>query len=263
MCAILQIREFGRLLANISEQAAVLVISWPTPKHFPRVICIPWPIIFIQWSSCLDFTVMQVSKHAKDVQELLWARTSGGRELQIMCCRPFEIRPWLQFGRGRPQMLPEYMHHALNALAGQTLFFSMCEWQNHSATHMMAGYSYREFSMLVTTDGIDSDWETITDRLDLNDKWHAYAGPEGWNEPDLLELSIQIHASNECPERSGGGKNMVLWSWWCCSIERTRLRISKPHGRILNCLVMHAVLDPWKRKPVGGECCEWAMCQQW
>jgi hypothetical protein len=50
------------------------------------------------------------------------------------------------------------------------------------------GRTYRKF--IADHTYIDSDWETITDRLELNDKWHAYAALRGWNEPDIMEKKI-------------------------------------------------------------------------
>jgi alpha-galactosidase len=75
------------------------------------------------------------------------------------------------------------MHDALND-TGHPLFFSMCEWgQEDPATWAMpVGNSWR------TTGDINPSWRSITTLLDANDKWHAYAGPGGWNDPDMLEV---------------------------------------------------------------------------
>jgi alpha-galactosidase len=75
------------------------------------------------------------------------------------------------------------MHDALNA-SGHAIFFSMCEWgQEDPATWAMSvGNSWR------TTGDIYPTWKSITNILDANDKWHSYAGPGGWNDPDMLEV---------------------------------------------------------------------------
>ncbi|VAI17065.1 unnamed protein product [Triticum turgidum subsp. durum] len=39
-----------------------------------------------------------------------------------------------------------------------------------------------------TTEDIKNTWESMTDNADKNDKWAPYAGPGGWNDPDMLEV---------------------------------------------------------------------------
>ncbi|KAG6418550.1 hypothetical protein SASPL_120754 [Salvia splendens] len=39
-----------------------------------------------------------------------------------------------------------------------------------------------------TTYDIEDTWESMTAVADINDKWAAYAGPGGWNDPDMLEV---------------------------------------------------------------------------
>jgi alpha-galactosidase len=39
-----------------------------------------------------------------------------------------------------------------------------------------------------TFQDIRNDWDWILTCLDYNDKWHQYAGPGGWNDPDILEV---------------------------------------------------------------------------
>ncbi|XP_020694514.2 alpha-galactosidase-like [Dendrobium catenatum] len=68
--------------------------------------------------------------------------------------------------------------------AGRNIFFSICEWgREHPATWApMVGNSWR------TTDDIHDDWDSMTDCADQNDKWASFAGPGGWNDPDMLEV---------------------------------------------------------------------------
>jgi alpha-galactosidase len=75
------------------------------------------------------------------------------------------------------------MHDALNA-SGHALFFSMCEWgrADPAAWAMSVANSWR------TTGDISPNWNSITNILDANDNWHSYAGPGGWNDPDMLEV---------------------------------------------------------------------------
>ncbi|CAI9768266.1 unnamed protein product [Fraxinus pennsylvanica] len=75
------------------------------------------------------------------------------------------------------------MRDALNA-TGRTIFYSLCEWGLNDPALWAGkiGNSWR------TTDDIKDNWESMTTIADLNDKWAAYAGPGGWNDPDMLEV---------------------------------------------------------------------------
>ncbi|XP_030553301.1 alpha-galactosidase-like [Rhodamnia argentea] len=68
--------------------------------------------------------------------------------------------------------------------SGRKIFFSLCEWgQEDPATWASAiGNSWR------TTGDISDHWDSMTSRADQNDKWASYAGPGGWNDPDMLEV---------------------------------------------------------------------------
>lgn len=67
---------------------------------------------------------------------------------------------------------------------GHPIFYSLCEWgRDHPATWgSKVGNSWR------TTQDINNSWTSITSRVDLNDRWAHYAGPGGWNDPDMLEI---------------------------------------------------------------------------
>ncbi|CAI9302578.1 unnamed protein product [Lactuca saligna] len=75
------------------------------------------------------------------------------------------------------------MRDALNS-TGRTIFYSLCEWGEDDPALWAGnvGNSWR------TTDDITDTWESMTSIADLNDKWAAYAGPGGWNDPDMLEV---------------------------------------------------------------------------
>ncbi|RZC71547.1 hypothetical protein C5167_034780 [Papaver somniferum] len=68
--------------------------------------------------------------------------------------------------------------------SGRSIFFSLCEWgdQDPATWAPGLGNSWR------TTGDIEDKWESMTKLADLNDKWAAYAGPGGWNDPDMLEV---------------------------------------------------------------------------
>ena len=75
------------------------------------------------------------------------------------------------------------MHDALNE-TGHPIFFSLCEWGYKDPATWAApvGNSWR------TTTDIQPNWKSITTLLDLNNQWYEYAGPGGWNDPDMLEV---------------------------------------------------------------------------
>nr|ADE77708.1 unknown [Picea sitchensis] len=82
-----------------------------------------------------------------------------------------------------PQERYPKMSEALSN-AGCPIFYSMCEWgdQNPATWGPKIANSWR------TTGDIQDNWDSITSRADQNDQWAAYAGPGGWNDPDMLEV---------------------------------------------------------------------------
>jgi len=75
------------------------------------------------------------------------------------------------------------MRDALNA-TGRSIFYSLCEWgvDDPAVWAKEVGNSWR------TTDDINDTWASMTTIADLNNKWASYAGPGGWNDPDMLEV---------------------------------------------------------------------------
>ncbi|CAO2820740.1 unnamed protein product [Amaranthus hypochondriacus] len=75
------------------------------------------------------------------------------------------------------------MRDALNA-TGRPIFYSLCEWgvDDPALWAGEVGNSWR------TTDDINDSWASMTTLADLNNKWASYAGPGGWNDPDMLEV---------------------------------------------------------------------------
>ncbi|CAN0854850.1 unnamed protein product, partial [Linum grandiflorum] len=67
---------------------------------------------------------------------------------------------------------------------GRPIFFSMCEWgvEDPASWASTIGNSWR------TTGDINDTWERMLKRADKNDEWASYAGPGGWNDPDMLEV---------------------------------------------------------------------------
>ncbi|XP_062189714.1 alpha-galactosidase 3 isoform X2 [Phragmites australis] len=83
----------------------------------------------------------------------------------------------------KPQKRYPPMRDALNS-TGRQIFYSLCEWgQDDPALWAgKVGNSWR------TTDDIVDTWKSMTDIADKNNKWASYAGPGGWNDPDMLEV---------------------------------------------------------------------------
>ncbi|CAI0472756.1 unnamed protein product [Linum tenue] len=82
-----------------------------------------------------------------------------------------------------PQVRYPIMSKAL-LKTGRPIFFSLCEWgvEDPATWGPGVGNSWR------TTGDIADNWERMTKRADKNDKWASYAGPGGWNDPDMLEV---------------------------------------------------------------------------
>ncbi|KAK9665970.1 hypothetical protein RND81_14G150200 [Saponaria officinalis] len=85
-------------------------------------------------------------------------------------------------GKGAKERYPPMSTALQNC--GKEIFFSLCEWGAEDpatwAGHL--GNSWR------TTGDIQDNWDSMTSNADLNDKWAPYAGPGGWNDPDMLEV---------------------------------------------------------------------------
>jgi len=75
------------------------------------------------------------------------------------------------------------MRDALNK-SGRAIFYSMCEWgvDDPAKWAKEVGNSWR------TTGDISDSWSSMINIIDKNDKWADYAGPGGWNDPDMLEV---------------------------------------------------------------------------
>ena len=75
------------------------------------------------------------------------------------------------------------MRDALNK-TGRHIYYSMCSWgaDEVSTWGKDVGNSWR------TTGDINDNWKSMTRIIDQNNKWYEYAGPGGWNDPDMLEV---------------------------------------------------------------------------
>ena len=77
----------------------------------------------------------------------------------------------------------EKMRDALNK-TGRQIFFSICSWGREKVSTWGKDYgnSWR------TTRDIKDNWKSMIRIIDLNNKWYKFAGPGGWNDPDMLEV---------------------------------------------------------------------------
>ncbi|KAL6897322.1 hypothetical protein ACP4OV_007018 [Aristida adscensionis] len=68
--------------------------------------------------------------------------------------------------------------------SGRNIFYSLCEWgvDDPATWASGVGNSWR------TTGDIKDTWASMTSIADKNNKWASYAGPGGWNDPDMLEV---------------------------------------------------------------------------
>jgi len=83
----------------------------------------------------------------------------------------------------KPEARYPVMRDALNK-TDHRIFYSVCEWgiDDPAIWAPKVGNSWR------TTDDIEDNWNSMYSRAELNDQWWEYAGPGGWNDPDMLEV---------------------------------------------------------------------------
>jgi len=83
----------------------------------------------------------------------------------------------------KPEVRYPVMRDALNA-TGRKISYSMCEWgvDNPVSWAPLVGNSWR------TTGDISDNWNSMLSNLDQTEPLFTYAGPGGWNDPDMLEV---------------------------------------------------------------------------
>jgi alpha-galactosidase len=82
-----------------------------------------------------------------------------------------------------PKIAYPTMRDALKA-TGRPILFSMCEWGTSKPWTWSRGVAH----MWRTTGDISDRWNSFTRLLDLQVGLEKYAGPGGWNDPDMLEV---------------------------------------------------------------------------
>jgi len=95
------------------------------------------------------------------------------------------------------------MRDALNA-TGRPIFFSLCGWHTwYAPVGRSLGNSWR-------ISGDVSDWSSVYAAAQLNSELSPFAGPGGWNDPDMLVGSSAGGAIHNTPEQSR--TQFSLWS---------------------------------------------------
>jgi alpha-galactosidase len=82
-----------------------------------------------------------------------------------------------------PKIAYPTMRDALKA-TGRPIVFSMCEWGQSKPWTWARGVAH----LWRTTGDISDRWNSFTRLLDLQAGLEKFAGPGGWNDPDMLEV---------------------------------------------------------------------------
>jgi alpha-galactosidase len=100
-----------------------------------------------------------------------------------------------------PKIAYPTMRNALKA-TGRPILFSMCEWGRNQPWTWARGVAH----IWRTTGDISDRWDSFVRLLDQQVGLEKYAGPGGWNDPDMLEVG------------NGGMSNTEYrahFSFWC------------------------------------------------
>ncbi|MFA5889832.1 MAG: glycoside hydrolase family 27 protein [Actinomycetota bacterium] len=103
--------------------------------------------------------------------------------LSIQTC--LEVWP-KGLGAGFNQATAYAMMRDAIAAAGRPMVFSICSWGSGDPWlwGKNTGHLWR------TTPDIEANWESIVGIIDQNADLAPYAGPGGWNDPDMLEVGV-------------------------------------------------------------------------
>jgi len=82
-----------------------------------------------------------------------------------------------------PKIAYVTMRDALRA-TGRPIVFSLCEWGSNKPWEWARGVGH----LWRTTGDISDRWQSFTRLLDQQVELAKYAGPGGWNDPDMLEV---------------------------------------------------------------------------
>ena len=139
------------------------------------------------------------------------------------------------------------MHDALNETTGdgrddrRPIFFSMCEWGEDDPATWAApvGNSWR------TTQDIEPTWESMIHIADVNNQWYDYAGPGGWNDPDMLEVGNGDWSLHE---------QRAHFALWC--LMKAPLLLGNDLRNMTNDvwdIIANTELIAWNQDPLGKQ----------
>uniref|UniRef100_A0A6U1HMQ3 Alpha-galactosidase n=1 Tax=Tetraselmis chuii TaxID=63592 RepID=A0A6U1HMQ3_9CHLO len=99
------------------------------------------------------------------------------------------------------------MREALNA-TGRPIFFSMCEWgvEDPATWARPIANSWR------TTPDIAPLWTSVVNITKENNRWAPYAGPGGFNDPDMLEVGVPANVYGPGLTAEEERTHFVLWA---------------------------------------------------
>ena len=107
-----------------------------------------------------------------------------------------------------PKIAYPTMRDALKA-SGRPIVFSMCEWGSHQPWTWARGVAH----LWRTTGDIGNTWngrDSFHRLLDQQVDLAKFAGPGGWNDPDMLEVGVRLNDTGlTIPE------NRAHFSLWC------------------------------------------------
>jgi alpha-galactosidase len=75
------------------------------------------------------------------------------------------------------------------AATGGDIVYSLCAW-NFYEWGVAVGHLWR------TTSDIAPTWESVTTNMAINKAFAAYSRPNGWNDPDMLEVGVEKFENN-------------------------------------------------------------------
>ncbi len=107
-----------------------------------------------------------------------------------------------------PKIAYPTMRDALKA-SGRPIVFSMCEWGSHQPWTWARGVAH----LWRTTGDIGNTWngrDSFHRLLDQQVDLAKYAGPGGWNDPDMLEVGVQLGNTGLTL-----AENRAHFSLWC------------------------------------------------
>eukprot|EP01113_Clastostelium_recurvatum_P046638 TRINITY_DN8202_c0_g1_i3.p1 TRINITY_DN8202_c0_g1~~TRINITY_DN8202_c0_g1_i3.p1 ORF type:complete len:568 (+),score=132.79 TRINITY_DN8202_c0_g1_i3:158-1861(+) len=106
------------------------------------------------------------------------------------------------YNEGIPPIVRDVkMRDALNA-TGRPIFYSLCEW----GVDTPAYWAREVGNMWRTTNDEMNSWIGTLFNLDLQEEYYAYAGPGGWNDPDMLRVGNGVLTDVE------GRSQFSLWA---------------------------------------------------